>query len=143
MPLTTFGSILNFAEQLEVQDSAFYEIVAANPSCAALKDLFEHFAADAKKNEKVVQRTRRENVTEMILEPIQGFTRGPFCEACEGAETLGAGEALAAARRLEERAQQYYTAAAAKIKALPEVSRALKQIAKKRASHIKKLEGAV
>ena len=140
MPLTTFGSILNFAEELETRDLAFYEKVAANPACIALKDLFTQFAADAIKNQKSVRRTRRENVTEMILEPIQGFTRNPFCEACEGAETLSADEALAAARRLEERAHRYYKEAAGKIKALPEVSRALRQIGKTRAAHIDKIE---
>ena len=140
MPLTTFGSILNFAEELERQDVVFYEKAAANPACAALKELFTEFAADAKKNQKTAQRIRRENVTEMILEPIHGFTRNPFCEACEGAETLSAGEAMATARRLEDRAERYYEEAAAKIKALPEVSRALKQIGKKRTAHIKKLE---
>jgi rubrerythrin len=140
MPLTTFGSILNFAEEMEAQDVVFYEKAAGNPACAELKELFAEFAADAKKNQKTAQRTRRENVTEMILEPIHGFTRNPYCEACEGAETLSVGEALATARRLEDRAERYYTEAAAKIKALPEVARALKRLGKTRTAHIKKLE---
>ena len=139
MPLENFGSILNFAEELETEDHLFYATAAANPACAEHKELFEQFAADAEKNIKNAQRTRRENVTEMILEPIKDFVRAPFCEECAGADSMSAEEVLAAARRLEERAVNYYTRAAEKIKALPEVSRALKTVAKKHNAHREKL----
>jgi rubrerythrin len=139
MPLVNFGSILNFAEELEGQDQAFYSSVATNPACSEHQDLFKQFAADAKKNIKHVQRTRRENVTEMILEPIKNFTRQPFCEAYEGVDSMTAADALKTAHRLEQRAERYYIEAAAKIKALPEVARALKTLAKKRQTHLQKL----
>jgi len=139
MPLENFGSILNFAEELELQDEAFYTTAANNPACAEYKTLFEQFAADAKKNIKTIQRTRRENVTEMILEPIKDFIRAPFCEACEGTAAREASEVLNSAKTLEERVQRYCTEAALKIKALPEVSRALKALGKKHTAHLKKL----
>ena len=139
MPLENFGSVLNFAEKLETQDHLFYATVASNPACAEHKQLFEQFAADAQKNIKNAQRTRRENVTEMILEPIKDFVRAPFCEACVGADSMSAEDALAAACRLEERAVNYYTLAAEKIKALPEVSRALKIMGKKHNAHRERL----
>jgi hypothetical protein len=101
--------------------------------------LFEELAAAINKNVKSVQRTRRENVTEMILEPIKDFIRAPFCEECQGAESMNASEAVDAARRLEERAVRYYTEAAVKIKAQPEVARALKTIGKKHSAHLIKL----
>ena len=82
MPLTNFGAILNFAEQLEKQDLEFYQSAADNPNCESVKALFEQFAKDGKKNVQNVQRTRRENVTEMILEGIKDFTREPFCLEC-------------------------------------------------------------
>jgi hypothetical protein len=139
MPLENFGSILNFAEELEQQDEAFFTAAAGNPACAEQKSLFEQFAADAKKNLKNIQRTRRENVTEMILEPIKDFVRAPFCEECEGAATMSAAEVIDAAKKLEDRANRYYTEAAAKIKALPEVARALKIIGKKHTAHLQRL----
>jgi rubrerythrin len=139
MPLENFGSILNFAEELEKQDQAFYSAVAGNPACAEHKELFEQFAANAGKNLKAVRRTRRENVTEMILEPIKGFTRAPFCEECAEADSMNIEDALATAKRLVDRAERYYTEAAAKIKALPEVSRALKTICKKHKAHRERL----
>jgi rubrerythrin len=139
MPLENFGSILNFAEQLEKEDREFYSILVRTPACAENKALFESLAADAKKNIQTIERTRRENVTEMILEPVKDFTRDPFCVACQGAENLSAAEALDTAKRLEERALRYYTAAAEKIKAQQEVARALKAIGKKRKARIEKL----
>ena len=139
MPLENFGSILNFAEELELQDLGFYKILVDNPTCAGHKPMFEAFAATIDKNIKSVQRTRRENVTEMILEPIKDFIRAPFCEECVGADKMDAAEALDAARRLEERAVRYYTEAAVKIKAQPEVARALKLIGKKHSAHLAQL----
>ena len=85
MPLQNFGSILNFAEELESQDRQFYEAAAGNPACGAQRALFSALAAEAGRSVQTVQRIRREYVTEMILEPIRDFTRAPFCEACEGA----------------------------------------------------------
>ena len=140
MPLENFGSILNFAAELEGQDQEFYEAVAGNSACSDHKQMFEQFAANAKKNVKTVLRTRRENVTEMILEPIKGFVRAPYCEACQSAPNMTVEEALASAKRLEDRALRYYTEAATKIKALPEVARALKLIAKKHNTQLEKLD---
>ena len=139
MPLENFGSILNFAEELESQDLEFYEAVAGNPACGAHKQMFEQFAANARKNIKTVQRTRRENVTEMILEPIKDFVRAPYCEVCQVAPDMTVEDALATAKRLEDRAVRYYMEAAAKIKALPEVARALKLLGKKHNTHLQSL----
>ncbi len=140
MPLENFGSVLNFAEELEDQDRRFYEAASDNPGCAALRGLFTELAAGAAQNARTVQRIRRENVTEMILEPITGFTRAPFCEACEGAAVLGAPEVLETARRLESRAARYYREAAERLQALNEVARALERLARNRDARRARLE---
>ncbi len=114
MPLQNFGSILNFAEDLESQDQAFYAAAAANPNCAAYRVLFSELGADAGRTIATVQRIRRENATEMILESVRNFTRDSFCEACEGAAAMSATEALETATRLEARADRYYGEAAEK-----------------------------
>ena len=75
----------------------------------------------------------------MILEPIREFTREPYCEECEQAGSMSAENALATANRLVDRAERYYTEASVKIKALPEVARALKTISKKHKAHREKL----
>jgi len=139
MPLENFGSILNFAEELESQDQGFYEAAGKNPCLSALAPQLAQLAAEAGKNVKTVQRIRRENVTEMILEPIRDFTRASFCEACEGAAVQPAAEVLATAQRLESRAERYYAEAAEKIKTLTEVARALKTLGKTRRVRLAKL----
>ncbi|MBW1891845.1 MAG: ferritin-like domain-containing protein [Deltaproteobacteria bacterium] len=140
MPLINFGSILSFAEDLEKQDEAFYAAASANPAFAEHKDLFDQFLKDARKNIKNAQRTRRENVTEMILEPIKDFTRAPYCEEIDPAEAKSIKEIIESARCMEKRAERYYNDAAIKIKALSEVSRALKTIGKKHTAHLRKLD---
>ena len=99
MPLQNFGSILNFAEEIESLDRQFYAAAGGNPACAGHKALFAQLEAEAARNVTTVQRIRRENVTEMILEPVKDFVRAPFCEACEGAAVMAPDQVLAAARR--------------------------------------------
>ena len=139
MDLQNFGGILSFAAELEAQDVAFYKATADNPACEQYKALLEEFAADEKKNEKNMLRARRENVTEMILEPIQDFTGEPFLTNREGAHEMTAEAVLAKASELEEKAEQFYLQAAEKIKALPEVSRALERNAKRWSAHRQRL----
>jgi rubrerythrin len=139
MPLENFGSILNFAEELESRDREFYTAAATNPQCASLQTLFSELAADAERNVVTVERLRRENVTEMILEPVQDFKRADFCEDCEKAPALSAAQALETATRLEARADRYYSEAAEKLKVLTEVSRTLKTLGKIRKTHIARL----
>lgn len=139
MPITSFGGLLNFAEQMEQQDMAFYLSVSANPEMKDLLDLFQEFAKDGKKNITHILRTRRENVTEMILEPISGFFKEPFVLKALDDKNMDRAQILDYSQKLEARAIAYYTQGAVKIKALPEVAQALKLVGKKRIAHTKKL----
>jgi rubrerythrin len=139
MPITNFGGLLNFAEEIEKQDMAFYSSVAANPEMSDLSDLFQGFAKDGKKNIVHILRTRRENVTEMILEPIIDFFRKPFVLESRDDKQMDRSQILEYSQKMETRAIAYYTEGAIKIKALPEVSQALKLAGKKRIAHTKKL----
>ncbi|MBU2512263.1 ferritin-like domain-containing protein [bacterium] len=135
MQLNNFGSILSFAEDLESKDEAFYSSTLGNSACSDLKALFEQNMTDAKKNIITIQRTRRENVTEMILEGIADFSSDSYEIELVSAAEMTRADVIAKAKQLEERAERYYLEAAEKIKALSEVARALKLIAKKRAAH--------
>ncbi len=135
MPLINFGSIMNFAEELEVKDEQFYTAALNNPESASHKAAFEQILSDCMKNKKNIQRARRENVTEMILENISGFFREPFVLDAGDASGMNASQLLEMAQKLEERAERYYLEAAVKIKALSEVARILKLVAKKRTAH--------
>jgi len=140
MPLKNFGSILTFAAELEAADHDFYKAALASPAAADHKEILEGLAGEKKKNEKLMLRTCRESVCEMILEPIVDFTREPFLSDRDGAEKMSWELLLAKALQLETRAEQFYTEAAGKIHALPEVSRALERTAKRRTADKEKLE---
>jgi rubrerythrin len=142
MPLINFGSIFNFAETLETDAEAVYNKLAALDACSSIREMLEEFVRDCRKNVQTIQRTRRENVTEMILEPIKDFTRAPYQIVIEDSQTDTAdtASALLVARKLAQNAEGYYMEAAQKIKALPEVSRALKTIGKKHTAHLRKLD---
>jgi len=139
MPLTSFGSILTFSEEIEIQDMTFYSGVVSNPECAEFKSLLEQFEKECKKNIAIVQRTRRENVTEMILEPIRDFVRTPFCLEVQSGKEGNSIEILETIKILEQRAVDYYTQAAVKMKSLPEVSTALKLLSKKHTARLNKV----
>ena len=136
MPLTNFGAILNFAETVEQDDMEFYRVASSTAAGEPYRLLFEMFAKEGKKNIALVQRSRRENVTEMILEPIRDFVRDSYQLRVENADGLDSTAILTAAVALENRAIRYYSDAAEKIRALPEVSRALKTLAKKRTQRL-------
>jgi len=139
MPLNNFGSICNFAEAMENLILTFYESAAANPACADAADRYRQFAGDSRKHIQTLQRTRRENVTEMILEPIQDFHRAPYTLGYADPADRAPEDIQADARRIEETAEAFYQAAMEKIRALPEVARALKTIGKKHSAHCRQL----
>jgi rubrerythrin len=139
MPLNNFGSICNFAEAMENLIMTFYEGASANPACADVADRYRQFAKDSRKHIQTLQRTRRENVTEMILEPIQDFYRAPYELEYTDPGNRTPGEILDDARRIAETAESFYQAATEKIRALPEVARALKTIGKKHTAHRRQL----
>ena len=125
---------MSFAEEIESRDRDFYLALAENPDCFQHRELLLRLANEAARSVKTAQRIRRENVTEMILEPIRDFERKPFIAECGDPGTMNAAEAIEACRILEERAARYYREAAVKIKALPEAARGLRQLGAKRAA---------
>jgi len=140
MPITNFGSIFNFAEELENIALDYYKSALKNDTCSGYSDIFEQAVKDVTKNVKLVRRARQENVTEMILENIDDFTRAPFCIELENPEAIDGPAVLENAKKMEENAVQYYQQAAGKLTALPEAARVLKTLGKKRVSRKEKLE---
>lgn len=140
MQLNSFGTILGFAEEMEKKDQGFYQSALNNQQCSAQKGLFEQISGTNQKNIKVIQRTRRENVTEMILEGISDFSSETYEVEPADPGDMTVDEVLDQAMILEKRAENYYLDAADKIKALPEVGRALKMLAKKRIANQKLLK---
>ena len=109
--LNTFGSILTFAIDLETRLRDYYQ--AAGSSARA---------ADADKRRATLERVRRENVTEIKLEPIEGLDEADYALHFGGSSAAGQKSNEAAAAR-------FYTDAAPKIN-VREAQRALERCAR-------------
>ena len=140
MPLISFGAILTFAESIEEENKAYYQKAIAALPDGDVKSFLEGVVKEKEKHVKQIQRVRRENVAEMILEPIKDLTRQAFLVEAGGLPVADPEEVVKTAVKIEDRNLRYYTEAARKIKSLPEVATALKQLSKKQKSLLGKLE---
>ncbi|MEM3364982.1 MAG: hypothetical protein QXM93_01035, partial [Candidatus Methanomethyliaceae archaeon] len=77
MELGTFGAILKFANELESESLDFYKRLSETTQ-GELKNLFSSLAEASRKNQQIIEKTRRMNVAEMILETITGFNSDTY-----------------------------------------------------------------
>ena len=73
MALTTFGAIMGFAAEMAKSGGRSIRAWPQRAKDHALKEVLEALSAEERKNHALMMRTRRENVTEMILEPVSGL----------------------------------------------------------------------
>ena len=109
--LNTFGAIMTYAIELETRLRDYY--TAAGDTARA---------ADADKRRTNLERVRRENVTEIKLEPIEGLDENNY--ALDLSDTSAGGKAA-----IEATAARFYTDVAPKIN-VREAQRALERSAK-------------
>ena len=109
--LNTFGAILAYAIDLEARLRDYYQ-AAGNPTRAA----------EADRRRSNLERVRRENVTEIKLEPIEGLNEADY--ALNLSDTSPAGQ-----QAVEKTAAQFYTDVAPKIN-VREAQRALERAAR-------------
>ena len=79
--LSTFGAVMSFAIQLESESEAFYTEAEASVSDETLRERCQQMARAAAKNVRALEQARRENVAEMILEPITDFESDDYALA--------------------------------------------------------------
>ncbi len=76
MSLTQFGSILTFAANLENRLAEFYE--KASKEGGIHSEEFSRRVKSCIKRKRRLERSRRENVTEITLEPIEGLNAADY-----------------------------------------------------------------
>ena len=76
MALNQFGAVMTFAIELENSLADFY--LQASQIDNENKEEYQKRAKDAKSRKKKLEKSRRENVTEIILEPIEGLNQSDF-----------------------------------------------------------------
>jgi rubrerythrin len=120
MELSTFGAILKYVIAWEKKRRDYYQNIAE------LVPLFKDFAAKAGKREKILQRGRREWVTEMILEPISGVSKSDYELSWS---YQASNDPIEQAIKIEDISQRLYTDLANCI-SIPEVARIFRRFAK-------------
>ena len=106
--LNTFGAILTYAIELETRLHDYYQM-AGNPSRAS----------EADKRRTNLERVRRENVTEIKLEPIEGLNEANYTLTLNDTSSTGQ-------KVVEQTAARFYTDVAPKIN-VREAQRALER----------------
>lgn len=120
--LNTFGAIMTYAIDLEARLHAYYQSAGASAR-----------AADADKRRANLERVRRENVTEIKLEPIEGLNEADYALKLDDTSAAGqaANEAVAA---------RFYVDVAPKIN-VREAQRALERCARQHGELQDRTEG--
>lgn len=140
MELTTFGALLKFALELEGKAAALYEEAAQIAREAETREGFEAWAVAGKKNRKKLERIRRENINEMLLESIEGLQADDYgVKEQPSQEGMGDDELLALALQLEGALERFYREAAERL-SLPEVERGFAGLAEAHAQRKAELE---
>jgi len=129
MELGTFGAIISFALELELQMFEYYE----NHYESVFSKFDSQLLVSSQKRANRLKRIRQELVTEMILEPITGVDSGDF--AMSISEGTNEADLLHKAIHLEENMHRFYSAMSPLIP-MKEVQRAFLRLSKENQSRI-------
>jgi rubrerythrin len=139
MALSTFGAIMGFAAEMVKGAGGTYQALSEKARDPVLKATLEELAGEAAKNQSLMEKTRRENVTEMILEPITGLHPEDYEVDLTGWSQAEDTDLLKIALLLEERGNRFFRDASAKVP-LPEVARIFRKLGQKKEENLTKLQ---
>ena len=139
MALSTFGAIMGFAAEMVQRTETFYKAMAQKAKDPIVGEALQVLLEEERKNYSLMERTRRENVTEMILEPIAGLDQGDYEIEMKGMDQTEDADLLKMALILEERERRFFSEVSDKVP-LPEVGRIFRKVAQKKERSLAKLK---
>jgi rubrerythrin len=139
MALSTFGAIMGFAAQMVRQTETLYKTMIQKVENPVLREALQLLLEEEGKNYSLMERTRRENVTEMILEPIAGLDQSDYEIEMKGMDQTEDSDLLKMALILEERERRFFSEVSDKVP-LPEVGRIFRKVAQKKEKSLAKLK---
>ncbi len=139
MSLSTFGAIMGFAAEMVQQTETFYKAMVQKAKDPILSEALQVLSEEEGKNYSLMERTRRENVTEMILEPVTGLQREDYEIDLKMTDQMRDADLLKMALILEERERRFFSEVSGKIP-LPEVGRIFRKMAQKKEKSLAKLK---
>ena len=140
MALGTFGAIMGFAAETAGKTEEVYKTFASRAKTQTLKEVFQGLAEEEVKNHALMVKTRRENVTEMILEPITGLQQEDYEIDPKVPEVTEDAGLLKTVLMIEERQKKFFRDASSKVP-LPEVARIFRKVAQKKEDNLARLQG--
>ena len=138
MALTTFGAIMGFAAGMAKRGQEVYQAAFEKAKAPLLRDALQDLHKEQGKNQALMEMTRREHVTEMILEPITGLRQEDYEMHVVVPGQANDADLLKIALVVEEMQKKFFSDCSAKIP-LPEVVRIFQKVARKRESNLEKL----
>ena len=142
MALGTFGAIMGFAAEITAQTGEIYKTLAKKAKDLTLREVLQVLSAEEEKNHSLMGKTRRENVTEMILEPITGLHQEDYGIDLKVVDPMEDADLLRTALILEEREKKFFSDVSSKVP-LPEVARIFRKMAQKKQENLAKLQSLV
>jgi rubrerythrin len=139
MALSTFGAIMGFAAEMMGKAEEMYQTLAETARDPVLKATLEGLAGEAAKNHSLMEKTRRENVTEMILEPVTGLHEEEYEINPKGLSSTGDTDLLKIALLVEEKGRKFFLEASTKLP-LPEVARIFRKVGQKKEENLTRLQ---
>ena len=139
MALSTFGAIMGFASEMIGSALDIYKIAIGKAIDPNLKETLQALLKEEEKNYSLMEQTRRENVTEMILEPITGLRQEDYEMDVKLSDHTKDVDLLKVALALEEKEKKFFIDSSAKVP-LPEVARIFRKVVKKKEENLSKLK---
>lgn len=142
--MSSFGTLLKFAQGLEETAAALEEQAAQSPACAAHQAALAPMAHKHARRMQELERLARERLNEVVLQPLSGMVREEYLPPTALPEGDGA-SVLSVLATLEETSARFYGDAAQRaVDVLGGLDRTFKRFAKedtKRAAKLKGLAG--
>jgi rubrerythrin len=139
MKLGTAGAVLAFAIDLEARSAEFYQEAATLAKDPAHREVYLSLAEANRDRKKLLERSRREYVNEILLEPIEGLEASQYPVRTDLSSEKDPHVAKQVAEELEGNSRRFYLDAAELI-VLPQIARVLRKLAQGNADHRLRLD---
>ena len=139
MALSTFGAIMGFAAEITGQTGEICKTLAKKAKDLTLREVLQVLSAEEGKSHSLMEKTRRENVTEMILEPITGLHQEDYEIDLKVADQMEDADLLKTVLVFEEREKKFFNDVSSQIP-LPEVGRIFRKMAQRKEKNLTKLK---
>lgn len=131
MSLETLGATIKFALNQETILLEFFQSIHQKNKNKDLDEIIDKLAQLSAKNLKRLKRIRRENTTEMILEPIKGLEKSKFIFQQENINEIGELEVVNNLKNYLTKIILFYSVSAERISFIGEVSYIFEQFKEK------------